>query len=273
MPEGGTAQEVPKGALPKLVGRTSIFAYDLILLVVLVIVGTLYLKYPQPSAFLEKAPRLAIEAMWFGSLGGIIISLKGIYDHSEGPDGWDPSFNLWHIGRPISGAIAGLITLVLLDAIDGSNAPASTVLYAAAFIFGTQERRFFNFLYEVARLIVQVPEDTTASGLRITEIQPPTGFPGDVIVITGQGMGPHTIIKLGTVAIGKLAVSEAGTSAAGLIPAAPVPGPRTVDVTASDDSGASFVVPAGFTFSTAKTDRGGDPAEPDGSGTSDPPGK
>ncbi len=229
------------------VSRTAIFTYDLVLVGLLVLVGALYIKFPETMKFGDALYKLAIESMWFGALGGVIISLKGIYDHSQGPDGWDQSFNLWHIGRPISGAIAGLMTVVLLKAINGEGQLTTPVVYAAAFIFGTQERRFFNFLYEVARLIVQVPEDAKAKGLRVTDIQPAEGTSGDVVVITGQGLSSSSTVKLGGAAVEKLAISADGSSAAGIIPARPL-GADAVDVVVADNTGMSFTLPKKFKF-------------------------
>ena len=197
-----------------------------------------------------KFAPLAIQSMWFGALGGVIISLKGIYDHSTGPDGWDTSFNLWHLGRPVSGAVAGLMTVVLLQVVNANGSDAmlnAPVVFATAFIFGTQERRFFNFLYEVARLIVQVPEESKTASLRITGIQPSEGSSGGVVVISGQGIERNASAKLGAAAIEKLTVSADGTSAAGIIPGRPI-GADTVDVTVANSSGASFVLPDKFKY-------------------------
>ncbi len=245
--QSGNRKPAQEKKLRKPLSRKVIFFYDLAVLAMLILVGVLYVKCPHFFTLGGDSLNLAIESMWFGALGGVIISLKGIYDHSGGPGGWDVSYNLWHFGRPLSGAIAGLMTVVLLKAINPKGDPARPVVFAAAFIFGTQEKRFFNFLYEVARLIVQVPEEAKASGLGITEIQPSEGSAGGVVVITGQGLGPHTTVKLGAAAIDKLTVSTNGTSAAGLIPTRPQ-GADTVDVIVSDDTGASFTVPSAFKF-------------------------
>jgi hypothetical protein len=178
MNEPATDVKAPPGAPPPhyFLTRPRIFGYDLIVLVVLMLLGFWYIKWPDYFSWLSPSFKLAVESMWFGSLGGVIISLKGIYDHSGGSEAWDPSFNLWHLGRPVSGAIAGLMTVVLLMAVSsGKDSALSTpVVYASAFIFGTQERRFFNFLYEVARLIVQVPEEAK-TGFVLSDIQPPGG--------------------------------------------------------------------------------------------------
>ena len=127
-------------------GRRWIFAYDVAALVAVMAIGAYYVV-AQPSLGAATANQvLAIESMWFGAIGGLMISLKGVYDHRDGASGWDSGFALWHIGRPFSGAVAGAVTALLLSVVDGGKTAAPTVVYAAAFIFGTQERRFFGFL-------------------------------------------------------------------------------------------------------------------------------
>jgi hypothetical protein len=81
----------------------------------------------------------------------------------------------------------------LLSAINPGSEPSQPVLYAAAFILGTQESRFFNFLYEVARIIVQVPKEQEPTGLKVTDIQPIEGHADDVLVIRGQGFAFHNV--------------------------------------------------------------------------------
>jgi hypothetical protein len=228
-------------------GRAAIFAYDLAVVAVLILVGATYVWYPAFPKPSNDKYLLAIQSMWFGALGGVIISLKGIYDHSVGADGWDSSFNLWHIGRPVSGAVAGLMTVVLLLVVNASGDLSAAVVFAAAFIFGTQERRFFNFLYEVARLVVQVPEETKGTGLRITSIEPSQGSFGGIIVISGQGIEPNASVKLGGAAIEDLTVAPDGMSAAGLIPRFPA-GTAAVDVVVVNPSGASFVLSNKFKY-------------------------
>jgi hypothetical protein len=227
------------------VGRPAIFAYDLLIVAVLISLGALYVKSPSLFSFGDDPYKLAIESMWFGSLGGVIISLKGVYDHSEGSDGWDHSYNLWHLGRPVSGAVAGLMTVVLLMVVN-SNDLSRPVVFAAAFIFGTQERRFFNFLYEVARLVVQVPEEQK-TGLRITDVQPAEGPSGAVIVIIGQGIDPNATVKLGSIAVEKLVVSNDATTAAGVIPNRPL-GTDEVELVVTNPNGTSVSFPRKFKF-------------------------
>lgn len=229
-------------------GRVKIFAYDILVLFVLIIVAAIYIAQKQLfAAWQDQA--LPIAAAWFGALGGLMISLKGIYDHRDGAGGWDPGFDLWHIGRPFSGGVAGLVTVILLNVVAGSvdKPPNAQIVYAAAFIFGTQERRFFGFLFEAARLIVQVPDDERPSGLKLTGIQPAEAATGAVVIVKGQGIGVDASVKLGAGALEKLTIASDGSSAAGLVPPRPM-GADTVDVVVANANGTSFVLPGKFKY-------------------------
>jgi hypothetical protein len=227
--------------------RTAIFVYDLIVVAVLLIVGALYLL--RPTWFDIGGPKvnLSIHCMWFGALGGIIISLKGVYDHAVGGDPWNDSFNLWHIGRPISGGIAGLMTFLLLMVVNPSDNPTEPIAYAAAFILGTQERRFFGLLSEVARLIVQVPSEKTPTPLTIASITPDHGPAGTPLTIAGAGIDPKATATLGGASISNLTIANDGTSATGAAPAKP-PGADNVDLVVTNPDGKSFALPKAFTF-------------------------
>jgi hypothetical protein len=150
--------------------RARIFLYDIAMFILLVVLAWAYF-YPTVMLKNLVPPELQgvpVFAFWFGALGGIVISLKGIYDHS--PRDWQMTYNLWHYGRPFSGGIAGSVTYLLLLAVSGS-APSQAITLAAAFIIGTQERRFFNFLSEVARLIVQVQGDPQDEIIEVREVR------------------------------------------------------------------------------------------------------
>jgi uncharacterized membrane protein YgcG len=54
--------------------------------------------------------------------------------------------------------LAGIVTYALLKAVYPSGQPASALVLAAAFILGTQENRFFEFLKQVGAVIVAVPD-------------------------------------------------------------------------------------------------------------------
>jgi hypothetical protein len=228
-------------------GRTAIFAYDIAAVVVLLVVGGLYARHPEHFRFPDDRVVMAIRAAWFGALGGVVIGLKGIYDHSCTRGDWDDSFTLWHIGRPVSGGLAGLITLLLLLAANGGNGGSLSepTVYAIAFIFGTQERRFFNFLSEVAGLVVRVPGEDQPAGLKGGTIQPSQARGGAIVLITGRGFAQGAKVTIGANPLENVVVGKDGTSIVGNVPAS-VAG--AVDVTIVNPGGERVILPDKFTY-------------------------
>jgi hypothetical protein len=229
--------------------RTLIFAYNLAVVLVLAVLAVLYFRCVGMQTTDEwlkllQHYQLPLKCLWFGALGGVVISLKGVYDHpASASSGWSDDFDLWHFGRPVSGAITGVITFVLLHVINPSADPSAPVLYAAAFILGTQEARFFNFLYEVGRIIVQVPEQKT-TGLKVTDVQPSEGKAGDVLVVVGQGFVPGVTVTLGGPALTGISVASDGAAVAGIIPA----GAGKVDLVVTNPDGATVTLHNRFTY-------------------------
>jgi hypothetical protein len=246
-----TAGSTQKTASQPRSSRTTIFIYDLVVVGALLVIAILYFK--NSGWFDFGGPdhpnvNLSIHCMWFGALGGIIISLKGVYDHAVAGDPWKDSFDLWHIGRPVSGGIAGLMTFLLLSLVNPSVTPTEQIVYAAAFILGTQERRFFDLLSEIARLIVQVPSDKAApASVTVASITPSQGVGGTTqVTIAGAGFDPKATASLGGAALANVVVKD-GTSITGVAPARPA-GAAAVDLVVTNPDGTSFTLPKGFTF-------------------------
>jgi len=222
------------------------FWYDVGVIALLGVIAIGYFKFrSEVDRFAAEPAALALRAMWFASLGGIVISLKGVYEHDCKAGGWDNGFSLWHFGRPLSGAIAGLVTVVLLSAINPGSDLNGPVVYSAAFIFGTQEKRFFNFLYEVARLVVQVPNEQAGGGLQVVDVQPPEGKSGTILMIKGRGFDPGVTVKVGAAGLGIVTVAKDGTALAGVVPDGPA-GPA--DVTVANPGATSIVLPGKFKY-------------------------
>jgi hypothetical protein len=198
--------------------RQQIFVYDLCVLFILLFLAWWYfadVAWSLNKAIPSTLHGLPAYAIWFGALGGIVISLKGIYDH--GPSDWQNLYNLWHIGRPFSGGIAGGVTYLLLLAAS-KNQPLEPVVLAAAFILGTQEKRFFNFLFEVARLVVNVPGDQQDTALSITEVRPARGTQETELTILGQGFDAGAVAQLGGRRLDQVVVNQDGMSITGMVP-------------------------------------------------------
>jgi len=234
-------------AAPKCKSRGFIFFYNLLFVGVLAAIGIYYLARPEFLRFqIEAGDKIdiAIRCMWFGALGGVVISLKGVYDHHCNRGDWDDGFILWHLGRPISAALAGLITVVLLLAINPTS-PNEPVAYAIAFIFGTQERRFFNFLSEVAALVVRVPGDEQDSTLKAVSLTPLEGKQGTLVIIGGQGFREGAKITFGSNELVGVIISKDGRIIAGTVPAGT---PGGVDVTVTNPDQKRVVLADKFTY-------------------------
>jgi DNA/RNA endonuclease YhcR with UshA esterase domain len=115
---------------------------------------------------------------------------------------------------------------------------------AAAFILGTQERRFFNFIYQVAGVILAVPQDAQQSGLGIAEVTPGSGPTGIDVTIRGQGFSSGSVVKFGCQSLEATLVSADDISITGRVPQ----GSGKVDVTVVNPDGAAFVKREAFQY-------------------------
>lgn len=139
--------------------RRLIFLYDVALLAILGTLAILYFRKTPDGSFLPEVFRgLPAYTAWFGVLGSIAISFKGLGDWGPVENRWNDRWPLWYVVRPFSGLIVGIMTFVLLRAIYPSGTPTVPTFEAAAFILGTQEARFFNFLHKVGELVLSVPD-------------------------------------------------------------------------------------------------------------------
>jgi hypothetical protein len=254
--------------------RRMIFFYDLVWIVVLGLIGLMLLNaydctapkaapccllalFKPCSLFLIKY-KLFINCMWCGALGGATISMKGIYDHGNPNDPWSNAFNLWHIGRPVSGAVAGLIVAMLFLLVFPGTFESRLVLYGVAFIFGTQDAAFFNFLSQFASRFVQSNSTSAAGGVRINSVSPLHAGPGAIITIQGQGFEPEAIVKVGSQPLKDYTMTPNGTTISAVIPRLPevaVGANQAVDVIVSNKSNSSAALVGKFTY-------GPQPAEP-----------
>src|SRR5690348_8518388 len=60
-----------------------------------------------------------ISIPWFGALGAVTIGLYGIFWHNR--NDWQGRYNIWHISRPITGSILGLIGYLIYVAVIKSS--------------------------------------------------------------------------------------------------------------------------------------------------------
>ncbi len=94
--------------------------------------------------------------IWFGALGGVVISLHGIFIHN---DNWNPKYNYWHMFSAINGAIYGIVGFLLLKFLIQSSASSPKLnqnyitFDIAAFILGYSQQEFPVLLRRVTSII------------------------------------------------------------------------------------------------------------------------
>jgi uncharacterized membrane protein (Fun14 family) len=114
-----------------------------------------------------------IEMLWFGAVGAITISLQAIFQYQ---DSWESKYNLWHLGRPIMGAILGMMSYLMLRTIvalgsseslteipDGIDLFPYRIL---AFVVGYREKTFRALLKRVIDVILGPGEPDSSNNRR-----------------------------------------------------------------------------------------------------------
>lgn len=97
---------------------------------------------------------------WFGALGGVLISLSGIFEHRKD---WDPAYWPWHVSRPLVGvAVAAVAVLTLQSGVlaIGGSPPADATnaylfYYVIAFVVGYREETFRQLIKRMADVLLQ----------------------------------------------------------------------------------------------------------------------
>lgn len=147
------------------------FALETIYLLVLLLAAILYLS--NFFGIKDEVPwliagLLPLGVPWFGALGGVVISLQGVFEFS-GPGRWDPTYNHWHMLRPLFASVVAvvgfLLFLVILNAAstpppflapNGTSTALDLVIYyALAFLLGYREATFRELIKRVTDIILQ----------------------------------------------------------------------------------------------------------------------
>lgn len=107
-----------------------------------------------PHYILYPFYNMPLSVLWFGMLGGLLVSLYGIVSRRD----WMNPFNLWHVFSGMLGAVYGLISylviVVLINAVTINNHfDRNSVAYdIIAFLFGFGQTAFQGLLQKVTHL-------------------------------------------------------------------------------------------------------------------------
>jgi hypothetical protein len=111
---------------------------------------------------------------WFGAVGAVLLSLKGVFDHPERPTNnpfpWDPSTRYWHWSRPVVGAIVATVTILIFQSgilavggkppneVSGRRVTENLLYYVLAFVVGYREESFRELIKKLADTIFTSPD-------------------------------------------------------------------------------------------------------------------
>jgi hypothetical protein len=169
-----------------------------------------------------KAPiggLLPIAVPWFGALGGVLISLYGVFDHA---DDWQVRWNRWHVARPFVGAIlatiAYFIFIGLINAtgaqpeLSAKEADKLIPYYVLAFLVGFREATFRTLIQRAADILLGPggPETAVAPGIRISPT--PISFPD-----TRTGDTKEIAVKVENIGRSPIQIPSSDASVPGVI--------------------------------------------------------
>jgi RsiW-degrading membrane proteinase PrsW (M82 family) len=143
----------------KAPGRTAVFWLEMFYLLGLGAIAWFYFtdRLKLPDA-IGSVPTSGI--LWFGALGGVLLSLTGVFGHT---DDWDPSFLQWHVARPFVGAAVGLVAVMVIQAgiltlgqnpTPNKDASRFVFYYVVAFLVGYREESFRELIRRLGDVIL-----------------------------------------------------------------------------------------------------------------------
>jgi hypothetical protein len=95
--------------------------------------------------------------LWMGMLGGVVISLQGIFFHNQS---WKGAYDNWHMFSGLIGAIYGLVSYLFLVAVVKAPAADNAAFFAlAAFVLGYGQKQFDSLMNEIFDLIFHPHKD------------------------------------------------------------------------------------------------------------------
>jgi hypothetical protein len=238
--------------------RGFIVGVEVFYLLVLFAVALIYLT-DLGGAYRTSLPAslgpLPVGVPWFGALGAVIISLSGAFDHRQD---WDPSWNFWHLTRPLIGISLAIVAWLTFQAgilAVGSTpsspaltsagpasqvtAPTNLLFYLIAFVVGYREQVFRELIKRVADVILSPGQDAPTAGPAqptINALNPTNGRAsgGDIVTITGSGLAGTTAVKFGANQASNVQVQSDAQ-----IAATTPPGAGAVRLTITTDAGSA----------------------------------
>jgi hypothetical protein len=239
--------------------RYQVFAIEIVYLAILALFAWAVLtnqSYPWLANIPKAIVSVPTPVLWFGALGGVLISLTGVHEHRYN---WDPEYWSWHVVRPFVGAAVALIAVMIVQAgILATGAPDrasqvatdNTFYYLIAFVAGYREETFRGMIKRVSDVIFTSEGTGGAPTVRMVEPVAGPAAGGELVKVRGAGLSSADSVTFGATQAPHFDVSSDGllqvTTPAGS-------GGATVDVTVVTAGGSSTLSGA-YTYTDATTE-------------------
>jgi len=230
----------------------------------LVILGWLAL-----GSFSDAVPGVALPAklgsvptgvVWFGAVGGVLISLTAITEHRYD---WDPRYWNWHVARPFVGAAVAVIAVLIVQAgilatgtqptapgttttVGGTAVSTTTDIfyYLVAFLVGYREETFRGMIKRLGDVVLTSEGAGVAPSLQAIEPARAAAAGGSEVVIKGSGLKGVQVVRFGTTESPTIRVQSDAEVTAKVPPGT---AGTTVAVTVITEQGSSTAIQA-FTY-------------------------
>ncbi len=190
-----------------------------------VLVGILLLWYIRPDHLgriplnwlWSKDPNyigpIPIAVPWVGALGGVSISLFGVFSHRYD---WEVEYKYWHWARPFVGAIFACMSVLIFQSgilavgsqVARSSEPNANLLYyVISFLVAYREQTFRSLITRVTDVILTPGGEGQVPIVR--EMTPETGpiSGGTEVLLSGSGLAGVSVVMFGN-AYAKFRVSS-----------------------------------------------------------------
>jgi hypothetical protein len=241
------------GAMVSVRGAVLVMAYETVWAFLLAVLAVDYIRQ-EPVEIVRMIGSVPTPVLWFGALGGVLISLAAVGERSSNGS-WDDRWALWRLLRPLVGVAVGVIAVLIVQggilAIGSDPTPGKSGLwgpnfvtyYLVAFLVAYRESTFRELIKRLADTVLS----TSTGRPAIDTVVPDHGPEGAAIAITGSGLAGTTTVQFGQASAAPMSKTAAylvvtappKADATGSAAAGPAPGPAAVPVIVQTSEGAA----------------------------------
>lgn len=162
----------PEGLMPRYIFFVGLAWLIALIALFVVFINTDSLRAALPH-FYGRNPGIPVEVPWFGAVGGSLVSFSGIVSYNRC---WKSSYNLWHMIRPLLGAVSGgisclLLVVILRAATSSTNLSTDPITFdVVAFVFGYAEGAFRQLIKNVTDILLKPGVESNGKPLRAGEV-------------------------------------------------------------------------------------------------------